>query len=168
MRILPLNSHVVVVHMYSTCSFSSWQQQNIHLLSNKHLLYSIIINEWSSIQLFDNMLHVHENGQQGRLESRLVIPQNNFDKTLTFNRSSFHHSIQEINEIWYPRSLIITLPGHQVSLTAYKKWWNGEWLSLMKIICGTSAILKIRSHTCILGVIIIHTHMTKYNALSNS
>ena len=109
----------MVVHMYSTCSFSSWQQQNIHLLSNKHLLYSIIINEWSSIQLFDNMLHVHENGQQGRLESRLVIPQNNFDKTLTFNRSSFHHSIQEINEIWYPRSLIITLPGHQVSLTSY-------------------------------------------------
>ena len=58
-------------------------------------------------------------------ESRLVIPQNNFDQTFTFNRSSFHHSVQEINEIWYPR-MIITLPGHQVSLTSYKKWWNGE------------------------------------------
>ena len=32
----------------------------------------------------------------------------------------------EVNEIWYPRSLIIALPGYQNSLTSYTKWRNDE------------------------------------------
>ena len=35
--------------------------------------------------------------------------QNYYDQTLTFNGSSFHHFVLEVNEIWDPTSLIIPL-----------------------------------------------------------
>ena len=45
--------------------------------------------------------------------------QNNVNQMLTFNCSSIRHFVQEVNEIWYLRSLIIALPGYQMSLTSF-------------------------------------------------
>ena len=44
----------------------------------------------------------------------ITVPQNNFDQTLTctLNRLSFHYFAQEVNEIWYLKSLTITHPEY--------------------------------------------------------
>ena len=50
------------------------------------------------------------------ISKRDIFLQNNFDQMLTFDHSSFHHFVQEVNEIWYLRRLILALPGYQMSL----------------------------------------------------
>ena len=45
----------------------------------------------------------------------------NFDQTLTFNRSPFHHFVQKVNEIWYPGRAIIKPLRYQISLTSCTK-----------------------------------------------
>ena len=54
--------------------------------------------------------------------------QNDFNQTLTFNYKQFCHFVQEVNGIWYLRSLIIhvNVESCQISLTSYIKWWNSE------------------------------------------
>ena len=64
------------------------------------------------------------------------------------NHSSFHHFVQEVNEIWCLRSLIIALPGHQDSLTICTKWWNGKWLKVStwsKLFYRKCPFFKMRS-----------------------
>ena len=47
-----------------------------------------------------------------------TLLQNMLDQMLTFNGLSFCHFVQEVNDIWYLRRLIIALPGYQISLTS--------------------------------------------------
>ena len=63
------------------------------------------------------MNHIHcNNNICDLILKRDLFPQNYYDQTLTFNRSSFRHFVQEVNEIWYPRRGIIKLVGYQISL----------------------------------------------------
>ena len=47
-----------------------------------------------------------------------LFSQNNFDLKLTYtcNYLSFHHFVQEVNEIWYSGKAIIRLRRYQLSL----------------------------------------------------
>ena len=38
-----------------------------------------------------------------------------------FNNSLCHHFVEEANEIWYLRRLMIALPGYQISLTSCER-----------------------------------------------
>ena len=57
----------------------------------------------------------------------------------TFNHSSFHHFVQEVNEIWYPGRDIIKLLRYQISLISCTKWQNDDQLNVgICLLCGTS------------------------------
>ena len=62
------------------------------------------------------------------IKGLLIWKINNFDQTLIFSHSPFHHLVQEVNEIWYPWRASINLLRYQISSTSCTRWWNGKWL----------------------------------------
>ena len=68
---------------------------------------------------------------------------------LAFNYSSFHHFVQELNEICYPRQVFIKRLRYQISLTSYKKWQNGKYRHLIKIILHESVPFTVGHIKCI-------------------
>ena len=96
---------------------------------------SWISNLFSSLDY--NMWH---NFQKGTLSC----------KYLRLNCSSFCHFLQEVNEIWCLRSLIIALPGYEIYWT---KWWNDKQFIWTKLFCdqnystGNCPFSNIRLHT---------------------
>ena len=64
---------------------------------------------------------------------------------LAFNCSPFHHSVQEVNEIWYPGRAIIRLPSYQISLTSCTKWRNDDQLKVSiwsKLFCRKLSLFE--------------------------
>ena len=80
----------------------------INTLMCKPHLRCKLIWKFQQIAHYLSILYIHVH-----VHVYTCIWQNNFDQTLTLNHSSFHHFVQEVNEIQYQRSLIIALPGYQ-------------------------------------------------------
>ena len=86
------------------------------------------------------------------VDAYLCIKQNTFaDKlkpyvsyvTSIISYKILTHFVQEVNEIWYLRSLITALPRYQIALTSCTKLRNSRWLKIS--VWGTLFCRKVCS-----------------------
>ena len=100
--------HKVHVHVHT--------QTHVHVHIHRHTYLNNIIIQCTCTDLWPQVTYIS-------YMYRDTFLQSNLDQKLTFNHSSFHHIVQEVNEIWYPGRAIINLLRYQMSLTSCTEWW---------------------------------------------